>query len=379
MPMDHSQSDKNRLIVLQYKDGHTFVYDPSIQTHKRPHYFFDVQTERMRGFDPKYVLSFPLLPDDEALRAIKLYRDWQAKQANPPSGHTGGNSNLKTHPPNQIGSRTPLKTNKKHPVVFQQSNPKVSSISSPSEAAQRIGQLTQTNLPEPIAEKQNNKEKIKAICQNLKIPYLVHFTHVKNLQPILEHGIRSRNWVEANSTPGQFVTNDEQRLDGYPNAVSLSISFPNYAMFYKYSRKNRSKWVVLLISTEVLWELDCAFCRENAASSSMKEFTLDSLRSPQAFEQMFANWVEKSRTDLQIPLHFPTHPQAEVLVFEDIQSKYILEVNFYSPEALNKWNNKNIRDNLPRLKVGKIFFKQRCDYLHWAGTSPPPPPNFPPY
>jgi len=76
------------------------------------------------------------------------------------------------------------------------------------------------------------RDAIRAYCAARRIDTLIHFTRLENLAGILADGILPR------SAPGgqarRVIFNDGVRIDGHKDAVCLSVSFPNYKMFYKY-------------------------------------------------------------------------------------------------------------------------------------------------
>ena len=80
----------------------------------------------------------------------------------------------------------------------------------------------------------NREAQIQQICDERNIETLVHFTRVENLSSILQNGLLSRKALEIlEETRGQqFLFNDRKRKDGHKDAICLSISFPNYQMFY---------------------------------------------------------------------------------------------------------------------------------------------------
>ena len=129
----------------------------------------------------------------------------------------------------------------------------------------------QRNMNEK-AEVENKKrsEQIRDFCTERGIETLVHFTRFENLESILNKGLMSRKELEKWDSENQPVFNDSQRLDQCPDSISLSISFPNYKMFFPYRQKNTAKWAVILLKPDILWEMDCAFCMDNAASSLIR-------------------------------------------------------------------------------------------------------------
>ena len=86
---------------------------------------------------------------------------------------------------------------------------------------------------------------IAELAKAKEIKYLVHFARVENLPSIALYGLISRQLLVQNNLPHFY--NDNLRLDNLPNTISLSVTFPNYKMFFKYRGSN--KWVVILLHT----------------------------------------------------------------------------------------------------------------------------------
>lgn len=215
---------------------------------------------------------------------------------------------------------------------------------------------------------QKRKRDIQQICLEHNITTLIHFTRVQNLHSILEKGLLSRSTLEALAPEHQPEYNDNKRLEGYRGAICLSISFPNYRMFYKYSRNSRAEWVVLLLASSVLWELDCAFCEDNAATKRVRGTPLAERKQANALAQMLADCDQVCRQDLQIPDKYPTNPQAEVLVFDPIPPSYVNTVHFWSKAALQQWIENNQDTDLQILHVNKQYFRRRKDWAIWNST-----------
>ena len=123
----------------------------------------------------------------------------------------------------------------------------------------------------------NRAAQIRRFCTEHDITKLLHYTRVENLRSILREGLLSRETLDSRGQ--QYWYNDQSRVVGYKNAICLSISFPNYKMFYskreekkKVEEVSDSHWVVLHIDAEVLWELDCALFQKNAASGRGAKF-----------------------------------------------------------------------------------------------------------
>ena len=178
------------------------------------------------------------------------------------------------------------------------------------------------------------RHEIRALVEKRGIPHLVHFTHCDNLQSILRHGLISVAGCEAQGIRG--VRNDKIRLDGQPEAISTSIAFPNYRMFYKYRQMNAlADWAIFILSPSVLWEKKCGFSRNNAADARMRCLPRAKLATAQAFEGMFDS-PDLSR-EAWLRSYDPSDSQAEVLVYETIEPRYIEAVAFETVSIERKW------------------------------------------
>ena len=233
-----------------------------------------------------------------------------------------------------------------------------------------------TILEEKKPEFQNRASQIQQICKERGITTLVHFTRVENLQGILQEGLIDRNLLEARRQ--QFLFNDHDRANGHKEAVCLSISFPNYQMFYSIRKRkqetegvNDSQWIILLLNVKVLWELDCAFCQENAARKAVSTTPLEVRKGPEGLKSMFGDFYDIRHQDLPIPnpylthpkAAYPTHPQAEVLVLDSIGTRYIKAIHFWNETTLEKWSSNY--GNSPIFFVNQQYFQARRDYEVW--------------
>ena len=224
----------------------------------------------------------------------------------------------------------------------------------------------------------NREAQIQQICKKRGIKTLVHFTRIENLSSILQHGLRSRKTLEIlEETCGQqFLFNDPKRLDGHKEAICLSISFPNYQMFYrikedkkKTNEANDSQQLVLLLDAKVLWKLECAFCQRNAAHKTIRNIPLADKKRPEALKGMFEDFYNIKHQDLQkdwqIPDNYPTHPQAEILVFNPIPVQYINAVHFWDPTALTQWWSSNWASYSQTFSAHSQYFQPRYDWKVW--------------
>jgi len=225
-----------------------------------------------------------------------------------------------------------------------------------------------------IKEKQCRAKSIQSFSVEREIKKLIHFTRLNNLKSILSHGLLGRSSLERMSSTDRPIFNDAHRFDGYPEAICLSISFPNYRMFYKLNSTNQKEWVLLTLESYILWEFDCAFFEENAASNSAKQIALPRRKEYSSLVQMFMDYPPNKRQDLGIPNNYTTNPQAEVLVLEPIAPKYISEIHFCDRAVMEGWLDENGRNYSQRFIVNREYFSPRVDWTEWQPRNTQTPP-----
>lgn len=221
-----------------------------------------------------------------------------------------------------------------------------------------IKSLAKSNKKACVEQPANHEtgEIVNFLKEN-NVEHFVHFTPVKNLKSILEHGICSNNYCNEHGIA--FMATDEDRLDGYTDFISLSISFPNYKMFYKKRQIMGENFVVLLIDSSVMNLYDSTerkFSSTNAASNNRKiGGEIDDL------QRMFGN--VKLREELSLQKNYTTDPQAEILLKGRIPAEYIREIHFNTP--LDYVDAKEYADN-KLLKLNALLFAGRKDYEFWS-------------
>jgi ssDNA thymidine ADP-ribosyltransferase DarT-like protein len=210
------------------------------------------------------------------------------------------------------------------------------------------------------------RDAIQSYCAARKIGTLVHFTRIENLPGIFAKGLLPRSVLESQS--GRAIFNDSNRIDGHKEAVCLSISFPNYKMFYPYRQADQAAtWAVLLVRADILWELECAFCWANAACSAINRESVAVLRQPSSLERMFADQCGVSginRAECQVSEYFPTNPQAEVLAFSCIPLSFVTAVYFEDQSGMAKIASPGLAGALT-IGVKPEYFSPRCDWRKW--------------
>jgi hypothetical protein len=97
-------------------------------------------------------------------------------------------------------------------------------------------------------------------------------------------------------------------------------------------------WVVLVLHPSVLWEKECAFCKHNAADGRISCLPLNSLKTPQAFQELFTEIpMFQMREDQALKNFDPTDVQAEVLVCDVIEPEMIVGVVFDSASTRDNY------------------------------------------
>ncbi|ATM87636.1 MULTISPECIES: DarT ssDNA thymidine ADP-ribosyltransferase family protein [Yersinia] len=174
------------------------------------------------------------------------------------------------------------------------------------------------------------------------VPALYHFTHISNLQSVLEHGILTRHQLESSGK--SFRYNDALRLDGVRDSISLSLGHVNNKMLFKYTQGLRDhEWVILKIKPELISgptspSFDHAhllqynvFCRNNAASSEMTSVSIAERQTYRAFQNLFADESGENGGER------PYDVQAEILHQASIPVHFISGIIFYAKENVPLW------------------------------------------
>lgn len=208
---------------------------------------------------------------------------------------------------------------------------------------------------------------IENILQERQIQYLCHFTRLENLESILTYGVIPRSNLyneEFNNNPYlpvHGIFNDRYRIDGKTDAICLSISFPNSSMFYRLRcADNRTKWAVIVLSADVLIDKNCAFYPTNAANNCVRRLPTKNFQRIDALNALFEGSDEER--EYLLPKD-PTDVQAEVLVFDKIEQRYIVSCVFDSDdlkdEFINKFPNYKFESNQNRWGVFNDRFYAR--------------------
>ena len=201
-------------------------------------------------------------------------------------------------------------------------------------------------------------------CKEREIEVLVHFTNVVNLPSILDQGLLSREYLDYFFI--DYSYNDSYRMDCAKNSISLSVTSPNYRMFYKLRCHNlNTHWVVILLDAMEVLKLDCAFCYTNAANSLITNIPIESRKTTCAFESMFKDELfGNTRSEIGLELYETTDPQAEILVFDIIPVSAIKYIIFDSYPIMNQYKPL-IESHKINYAVDLSYFRPRRDYEFW--------------
>jgi len=212
---------------------------------------------------------------------------------------------------------------------------------------------TAKDTVKPEKKLPKEQQEIKDYIKNRGIDKLIHFTQYKNIESILKYGLKTRSDLDELNI--EYYFNDRMRLDKRENSISLSITYPNPQMLWKYSQNEHC--IILILDPSILWEYDCAFCYTNAAKTDIAKAPLEILTSIDALKLMFKGG-DINRKLGSLRKNQPTDIQAEVLVLNNIPINKIKEIYLspdnknYEPEVNNFVQNTEIK-----IKINERFFQ----------------------
>ena len=212
-----------------------------------------------------------------------------------------------------------------------------------------------------------NLKKLQAVVRKRNIRRLVHFTSLENLESILVYGlvpVASHKEIQISAQ-----LNDTKRKDQRKDLNSLSVSFPNHMLLYRFMHDYpHRRWVILAISVDILFsnQHEKYFCPSNAAAIMPSVSDDRQLSTAEAFEDMFKDeyntWKRKlSRSAGYISKSYTTDPQAEIMIGGVIEREYITQVIFRCNEDLIYYYNrfgKNFLDGI-NVTINTAFFQKR--------------------
>jgi hypothetical protein len=266
-------------------------------------------------------------------------------------------------------------TRQQHELLIQQNQNK-------QEGRQRIPKEFRAQDRHEIFEThKKQRPDIKEIIDIQQVKSLFHFTRFENIQEIISSGITPRK--ELDQQGKDYISNDNVRLDGFPDASSVSISFPNYQLFFTFrnTKYPGNRWAVFELLPDVLWEFTCLFSQENAATNAAKTLVASERATANALKKMFDDYQGTTkegepylikRKDVPIPLSFTTNPQAEVLVLDVIPPKFIKKIHVQTLDELSQLKQGTVKcpKNI-EMVFKKDYFKRRKDWQIWQSGADP--------
>lgn len=216
-------------------------------------------------------------------------------------------------------------------------------------------------------EKMEKQERLK-IIKKRNIQNLVHFTNIKNLASVLLcEALLSVDELQKNNI--KYFRTDSNRYDEQLEYISTSVSFPNYKMLYKKQNELPNyNWIIFLIDPKILIDkLDTLFVSNNSASSEIKSKLIENKEyflTAEAFEDMFKNYITNNQfvkgRDVVLPTEYATDSQAEVMIKDKVELKYIKGIIVKDQKSW--YEVKNIVKNKIDVIIDESMFSYRQDY-----------------
>lgn len=204
---------------------------------------------------------------------------------------------------------------------------------------------------------QRDGEAFRKWLENRGIRRLVHFTPIGNVSKIAHLGLIPRQYLELEVVKlvldSQFT--DTIRKEKMPQFNCLSISSPNYAMFYSKRKNMGGRWGVIEFDAEALCRLFFVFTPTNAAANRG-----GFLQGVDGAEQLFM--LPSIRQQLGLRASEPTDPQAESLCDSVLPPKYIRGIFVEHQDDVQWLARKGVT-----ARVAQEYFQPRHDYRFWKG------------
>jgi hypothetical protein len=146
---------------------------------------------------------------------------------------------------------------------------------------------------------------------------------------------------------------DAVRDEDFLEKNCLSISFPNWKLFFFHRQRFHWQWAVLRLDPAVAAEFVCEFVPTNAAHTKVQHRP-----GIEAARRVFSG--EALRRKLGLASHEATDPQAEVLTDSVIPPSMILEVCVESESARQSLAGRGVE-----ARVDPGLFARRRDHAAW--------------
>lgn len=208
---------------------------------------------------------------------------------------------------------------------------------------------------------------LSALTKSRGITTLVHFTRIENLDTILTHGLIPRELLEhpvfLNALGPRF--SDFQRLENRKELSFLSVSFPDYRMFWSKASEDQEKWAVLEFEPGILELFKGEFFPRNASRRKEPVYPRTGIEGAKL---LFADPI--LRKQLQLPLAYTTDPAAQVAVRKVLDRSLIRAIHLHREANISPGLQAALAESeVPLRKSGK-FFKPREDWEYWRKDGP---------
>jgi len=232
--------------------------------------------------------------------------------------------------------------------------------------------LSPSSLCEILTQKyrrpcsKTDRVRINQILSERGIRHLVHFTPIQNVIGICRYGLMPRSYLNSEVLRMALGSHfpDRVRADGLPEYSCLSLTSPNYKMFFVKRRENKKlRWAVIIFRAELLAQLWAEYCVTNAATG------IPPLHGAGGLKKLFS--LPDIRNNLNLAPNEPTDPQAEVLCDNVLVPENILKIYVDSEESRRELSRKNIESS-----VNPLLFRQRHDYRFWQNRKVTDLPEF---
>jgi hypothetical protein len=188
-----------------------------------------------------------------------------------------------------------------------------------------------------------------------QVAELVHYTPLDNVPHILRFGLvpRAHLMIPAVRMALNPRFTDAVRDEDFLEKNCLSISFPNWKLFFFHRQRFHWQWAVLRLDPAVAAEFVCEFMPTNAAHAKVQHRP-----GIEAARRVFSG--EALRRKLGLASHEATDPQAEVLTDSVIPPSMILEVCVESESARQSLASRGVE-----ARVDPGLFAPRRDHAAW--------------
>lgn len=203
------------------------------------------------------------------------------------------------------------------------------------------------------------QREVRRLARERGVEKLYHFTPTVNLESILKNGLASQRLLEAHGV--NFFAPDRYRFDDRPDALSMSIHSINRGLLLAKIAALGGDWAILEVDASVLWTHRCRFCWTNAASAEVAGYTAF-LGGPYGFRKMFEDRtvnafdLRSQRETYKRQENQPTDIQAEVQVFDPIDSDLIVDVTVKSDRV-----KRQVRSMMER--IGEHRHVETCEHF----------------